>query len=124
MSILRIPDDNRGNVGRSASFLEFTPQATTNAYVLVDSVVNMLNSSLISVTLENSGDESLDWKVLAGNTPTIDEAVELQAEATVSTTAFGTYYSAAMVWRYVGVYVKSSAPDTPSEATVIAIAKG
>jgi len=108
----------------AASTIAPAAQASTNAYVLVaGSILDTLNTRLANFTIENSGAESIDWKVLAGNTVTLSEAIEAQAEATVAAAAYGTFSVNPAVWRYYGVYVKSSAPDTPGEATVIGVTK-
>lgn len=124
MSINRVSDDNRGNVGRSATIFSPDAQNTTNDPTLVDAVIDCVNSSLLSITIKNTGANSLDWKVLGGNTSDIAEAVELKANATLTAGSYGTYTSSALVWRYVGVYVESTVDGNPGQATIYGIAKG
>jgi hypothetical protein len=125
MSTLRIPDDNRGNVGRSASVYTPIAQASTNAWILVaGSLMDTINDSMFSYTIRNSGAQTISWKILAGNTITLAEAIEIKASADILTTARDSYSSTAAVWRYYGVYITDKVGGVHGEATVVGVSKG
>jgi hypothetical protein len=102
-----------------------TVQASTNDNTLVaSSILNASRALAISFTIENSGDESIDWEVVAGNASDLSDASVIQASATIASTAHGTYGITVPPYAFYGVNIVSSAPDTPGEGTISAIAKG
>jgi len=112
-------------VSRAATVVTPSATASTNTYVLVpNALIDTLNSFSGTFTILNTGADSINWKVLAGNGSGLTEAIEAQAEATVTAGAYGTFSVTPAIWRYYGVYIMSSAPDTPGEATVVGTAKG
>jgi len=116
---------SRYYLASAATTVEPTAQASVDAYTLVaGSVLDTLNSLTASFIIENTGANSIDWKVIAGNESTLAAAIEAQAEATVLTTAYGTFSVNPAIWRYYGVYIKSTVPATPGEGTVIGVTKG
>jgi hypothetical protein len=99
-------------------------QASTNAWAVVaGSILNMTNSSKFSYTIQNSGAETISWKILAGNTPTITEAIEIKASADILTTARDSYSTSAAVWRYYGLYIIDKVGGAHGAATVLGITK-
>lgn len=99
--------------------------ATTNTMTLdTGSVLQAWNSMSVAFTVINSGDESLDYEVIAGNMADLSDAAVIQASATLASGAVGSYAISIAPFSYYGVNVKSTAPDTPSEATILGRAKG
>lgn len=99
--------------------------ATTNDNTLdVDSILQAWNAMSVSFTISNSGDESLDYEVVAGNQPDLSDAVVIQNSATLVSGAVGSYATQVSPFSYYGINLQSSAPDTPSEATILGRAKG
>ena len=112
------------SINRYATVITPSATASTNAYVLVpNALLDTLNSFLCTFTIFNSGANSLNWKVIAGNTSGLNEDIEAQAEATVAAGAYGTFSATPAVWRYYGVKIKSTVDDTPGEGTVTGITK-
>jgi len=112
-------------VSRAATVIAPAATASTNAYVLVPSaLLDTLYSLVATFTIRNTGADSINWKVIAGNDSGLAEAIEAQAEATVLSGAYGTFSVNPAIWRYYGVYIKSTVDDTPGEATVVGIVKG
>lgn len=111
----------------SRSAIEVSPadQVTTNSFALiVGSTLDTLNNLAVSFTVENTGVNSIDWKVLGGNVSDLSDGVEVQASATILTTAFDSYSSSVAVFRYYGVQVKSTVPASVGTAVLHGITKG
>ena len=124
MSILRIPDDNRGNVGRASTAYSPVAQTSTNAWVLVvGSTIDATNDTLLSMTIHNTGAQTISWKVLAGNTSALTEAIEIKASADIVITAWDSYSNTSLVWRYYGIYIIDKVGGQHGEATIFAISK-
>jgi len=116
---------SRYHLPSAATSVEPTAQASVDAYALVaGSVLDTLNNLTASFTIENTGANTISWKVIAGNESTLAAAIEAQAEATVTALAYGTFNINPAIWRYYGVYIKSTVPATPGEGTVIGVTKG
>jgi len=112
-------------VSRAATVIAPAATASTNAYVLVpSSLLDTLYSLVATFTIRNTGADSINWKVIAGNNSGLAEAIEAQAEATVLSGAYGTFSVNPAIWRYYGVYIKSTVDNTPGQATVVGITKG
>ena len=125
MSMIRIPDDNRGNVGRSATVYEPDAQASTSGWVLVDgSLIDSINDSMYSYTILNSGAQTITWKILAGNTADLVDAIEIKASADLTAAARSSSSNTSLVWRYYGVYIADKVGGVHGEATIVGIAKG
>ena len=115
-----------GTVGRSATSVTPTAQGSTDSWTLVaGSILDTLNSSSVSYSVKNTEvTNSVDYKILAGNTSNIAEAVEIQAAATILAGAYGGYAISIAPWRYYGVYIQSTVVVTPATVTVVGITKG
>jgi hypothetical protein len=114
-----------GNIGRAATEVSPTAQVSTNTFVLVtNSILDTLHNLSASFTIKNTGTNTINWKVIAGNTSNLSDAVEVKASAAVASSAVDSYSTSAAVWRYYGVYIQSAVADTPGEATVHGITKG
>ena len=125
MSILRITDDNRGNVGRSATMYIPDPQASIDGWVLVDgSLIDSFNDSLYSYTIENSGAQTISWKILAGNTSDLIDAIEIKASADLAAAARSSSSNTSLVWRYYGIYITDKVGGNHGEATIVGFSKG
>jgi hypothetical protein len=123
-TIQRITDDNRGNVGRSATVYAPAAQASTSSWVLLGAVIDTINDSLYSVTIHNTGLQTISWKILAGNTATIDEAIEIKASADIAASARDSSSNTSLVWRYYGIYIEDKVGGSHGEATAVIIHKG
>ena len=115
-----------GNVGRSATSVTPSPQGSTDSWTVVaGSILDTLNSSSVSYSVKNNEvTNSVDYKILAGNTSNIAEAVEIQASATILAGAYGGYSVSIAPWRYYGTYIQSTLPVTPASVTVRGVTKG
>ncbi len=99
--------------------------ATTNDNTLdAGSILQAWNAMSVAFTITNSGDESLDYEVVAGNESDLSDGVVIQASATLTSGSVGSYAISVAPFSYYGVNLQSSAPDTPSEATTLGKAKG
>lgn len=99
--------------------------ATTNDNTLdTGSILQAWNAMSVAFTIANTGDESLDYEVVAGNQSDLSDAVVIQSSATLTSGSVGSYAVSISPFSYYGVNLVSSAPDTPSEATILGRAKG
>lgn len=99
--------------------------ATTDDLTLDSgSIVNATSALSVSFTIVNSGDESMDYVIVAGNTSDLSDAVVVQSSAELASGAVGSYAVQVAPFLYYGVQVGSAAPSTPSEATIKGRAKG
>ena len=100
-------------------------QASTNSYVAVTgSPLDVTWQKSVAYTIENTGADTIDWRVVAGNASDFSDAIIVQAEAAVAAAAFGNYSVVTAVWKHYRVEVKSTVADTPGEATVLGVGKG
>lgn len=100
-------------------------QASTNAYAAVtDSELDVTWQKSVAYTIENSGADTIDWRVVAGNASDFSDAIIVQVEAAVVAAAFDDYSVVTAVWKHYRVEVKSTVADTPGGATVLGVGKG
>ena len=66
----------------------------------------------------------MDYEILGGHQSDLSDGVIIQNSATIASGAVGSYAVQIAPFSYYGVNVQSSAPGTPSEATIIGKAKG
>jgi hypothetical protein len=100
-------------------------QASTNSNVIVtNSIVDAYHAQSVSFTIENSGAESIDYEVIAGNLSDLSDATVVQASATILSSAFGTYAVSIAPYSFYGVKIVSTVGDAHGEATVHGRAKG
>lgn len=98
---------------------------TTNTNTLdTGSILQAWNAMSVAFTVVNTGAESLDYQVVVGNTSDLSDAVVIQNTATLASGAVGSYGISIAPFSYYAIKVVSSAPDTPSEATILGRAKG
>lgn len=98
---------------------------TTNDNTLDEgSILKAWNSMSVAFTVTNSGNETLDYEVVAGNESDLSDAVIVQASAALTSGSVGSYAIQVSPFSYYGINLQSSAPDTPSEATILGRAKG
>jgi len=100
-------------------------QASTNTNTLVsDSVLNATNAMSVSFTIENSGANSIDWEVVAGNLADLSDATVVQAAATVASGAFSSYAVQIAPFEFYGIRIESTTTDQAGEGTIHGICKG
>ena len=101
---------------RPASLIAPANQASVNASTLfAGSVFDALNSQSVVYQLTNLAlANGLDWEVLGGFAPDLSDGVVVQAYATIAHGGVGTFSTGAAVWRYYGVFIKSTVPGAPA----------
>lgn len=101
-----------------------TKISTNTATIVTASILDASQSSTVSYTVTNIGDNSLDWEVLAGNASDLSDATVVKSSAALGAGAFGTYAVQIAPYTFYGIRIASSAPDTPGEIEVHGRAKG
>jgi len=100
-------------------------QASTNTNTLVvGSVLNAGRALAISFTIQNSGDESIQWQVRGGNLSSLADGAIVQAAATVTAGSYATYAISTAPYQFYGIFIESTVDDNHGEATIKGIAKG
>jgi hypothetical protein len=100
-------------------------QASVNTNTLVaGSTVDATMALSVSFTIENSGDESIDYEVIAGNLEDLSDATVVQASATLTTGSFGTYAVSIAPYSYYGIKIASTVGGSHGEATIYGTSKG
>ena len=100
-------------------------QASVNALTLVDgSIIDTQNSFVLSYTIVNTGANSIDWEVHAGNVSDLSDGVAVKASAALAKDAVSSYSVNPSLYQYYGIYIKSTAGGSAGEATIVGIAKG
>ena len=112
-------------VGRAATEVTPTAQTTTSDELIVTgSTLDTLNNYSASYTIQNTGAESIDWRVMAGNVAGMADKVQVQASATVLAAGVSSYSVAGAPYRYYAVYVTDTVGGSHGQATVHGITKG
>ena len=100
-------------------------QTSTNTSTLVaGSKLNTTRGLSASVTIVNTGDDSIDWVLYGANTSDLSDKVIVKANATVASGASDSYATSLAPFRFYAVFVESTVDNTPGEATVSGIVKG
>jgi len=100
-------------------------QASVNTNTLVaGSTVDATMALSVSFTIENSGAESIDYEVIAGNLEDLSDATVVQASATLVSGAFGSYAVSIAPFSNYGIMIASTVGGSHGEATVHGRAKG
>ena len=100
-------------------------QASVNANTLVaNGTLDAGAAFSVSFTIENSGAESIDYEVVAGNLEDLSDAVVVQASATLTSGSFGTYAVSIAPYSYYGIMIASTVGGAHGEATIRGRAKG
>jgi len=111
--------------GIKRAFTMVTPdvQASTNAYVMLGSVLDCRASSSMALTVINA-DQTITYKVQGANRSNFSDAVEVQAPTDLAAAAIGRFYLAAPVWAYYRVMIIDKVAGTHGNAVMTAIVKG
>lgn len=102
-----------------------TAQASTSSYLIVaGSLMNTLNRNSLSYTIKNTGAESIDWKIVAGNLSDLSDGVIVNAAATITAGAYGTAYAVTTTpYAWYAVYIVDTVGASHGEATINGICK-
>lgn len=102
-----------------------TGQVSTDAYVAVaGSELNVTWQKWVAYTIENTGANSIDWRVMAGNQSDFSDAIVVQVEAAVAAAAFDDYSTAAAVWKHYRVEIKATVAASQGTGVVLGVGKG
>lgn len=100
-------------------------QASTNSSTLVTgSKLDAGNAWTLSYTVKNTGANSMNYLVIAGNLSDLSDGVTVQNTATLAAGAIGSYSISIPLYMFYGIKIVSTVADTPGQATVNGIAKG
>lgn len=100
-------------------------QASTNTSTLVvGSTLNASAAWTLSYTIQNTGDNDMDYEVIAGNLSDLSDAIVVQNSATLNAGDVGSYSVSIPVWNYYGINIASTVSDAPGEASVVGKTKG
>lgn len=102
-----------------------TPQASTASYATITgSLINMLQYKTLSFTIKNTGANSIDWKIIAGNMSDLSDAVIVNGAATITAGSYGTAYTATTTpYQWYAVQIIDTVGASHGEATLAGIAK-
>lgn len=102
------------------------PTATsTNTNTIVSgSILQAYNAMSVSFTVTNSGSESLNYEIVAGNEPDLSDSVVVQNSATLASGAVGAYSNSIAAFSYYGVNLQATTPDAFSTVIILGRAKG
>lgn len=99
-------------------------KTTTNSYALAGSIMNATQGVSVSVTIKNTGAQTILWEVLAGNASDLSDGVAVSAPATLAANATATYAVTPAPYAYYGVYSKANVNDQQGQATIKGVVKG
>lgn len=107
----------------TTNFDTVSPNAlgSTNTYVAL-APLDVSSWRSVSYTLK-AATNSIKWTVYGANASDYSDEVVVQSEATVTTSAAGSYSITQAPFRYYRVKIKSAVDDTAGTATVNGIAK-
>jgi hypothetical protein len=96
--------------------------ASTNSYAaLDDSDIDMRGWRSLSYTLSVFTD-NVDWEVYAANASDFSGEILVQAEATITAGATGTFTTTVAAFNYFRVKIKSTVTSTPGDVSLYALA--
>lgn len=100
-------------------------QASVNDSTLVaGSILNAGRAQSISYTISNTGAQSIDWEVRAGNQADLSDSIVAQAFEAVAADAEKGYGVANPPYMFYGIYIKSTSSGQHGEATIAGASKG
>ena len=100
-------------------------QASTNTSTLVTgSKISTARGLTVSITIVDTGDDSIDWVLYGANASDLSDKVIVKANATVLSGAADSYSNSLAPFRFYAPFVESTVDDTPGEATVNGVVKG
>jgi uncharacterized membrane protein len=102
-----------------------TAQDSTASFVLVaGSVLNTYKYTTVSYTIQNSGTNSINWKVLGGNLSDLSDGTAVKSSAAVVANAFDTYAVSPAPYLFYGVFIDDASSGSHGTANVHGVAKG
>lgn len=100
-------------------------QTTTNTNVLVaGSILNASRALSVSFTIQNTGDDSIQWQVRGGNLANLSDGAIVQVAATVTSGSYATYAITNAPYKFYGIFAESTVDGAEGIATIVGIAKG
>jgi len=100
-------------------------QASTDSFALVaGSILNATLAQSVAITIKNTGANSIDWRVDAGNASDLSDGVTVQNSAAVAANATASYSVQIAPFSYYGVYIKATSGGSQGAGTVKGRAKG
>jgi len=102
-----------------------TAQATVSDVMVdvADSIIDTLQFKCVSITIKNTGAETISWQVIGSNDAAFVVPITVQASADIAAAATSSYSSTTAIWRYYKVQVRDKVNAAHGEATVVEIMK-
>lgn len=109
------------NVTNSVSPVQVSDNTNT---LVAGSILNASRALAVSFTIQNTGDNSIQWQVRGGNLSDLSDGAIVQAAATVTAGSYATYALSTAPYQFYGVFIESTVDGSHGEATIKGIAKG